>query len=458
MSQANYTVSAIGRILNARSIAVVGVSNDPHKFGYMTLDCLLRSGYAGDIYPVNPKGGEFFGLKAYRSTSEVPEPLDAAVIIVPATFVPGVLREAAAKGASGAIICSGGFREAGNYELEEEIKTIAKESNLRLMGPNISGIAYLPNRMCAQFFPVLKTQGPLAVITQSGTVTNGLCEWASNEGLGVSAGINLGNQADLCESDYLNYFAFDPNTKAIVMYLEGIKDGRRFLRALKQTTPRKPVAIIKGGRTSAGQRSTASHTGSLASSHKVFSAACRQCGAVVAEDIETLYDFGKALATMRNPKGKRILSISTSGGANTLAMDEVDSWGLKVPILPNELVSELNQLQMSPLADFSNPVDLVSLSAEDFKQVALLADKYDVADILLINFGDPVIGDLELIEFLDTNVNATLVVSYFAGGEQEQAGRVKIQRAGFPVYPAPERAIRAIGAKVWETNYRLKRS
>lgn len=458
MTQPDNTVNEIGRIFNAHSIALVGASNDPRKFGHMTLDCLLRSGYVGDVYPVNPKGGEFFGLKAYHSTSEVPEKLDLVVIIVPAKYVPGVLREAAAKGAIGAVICSGGFREAGNYELEEEIKKIGKECNLRLMGPNISGIAYLPNRMCAQFFPVLKVQGPLAVVSQSGTVTNGLCEWASNEGLGISAGINLGNQADLCESDYLNYFAFDDNTKAIVMYLEGIKDGRRFLRALKQTTPRKPVAIIKGGRTPAGQRSTASHTGSLASSHRVFSAACRQCGAVVAEDIETLYDFGKALATMRNPRGKRILSISTSGGANTLAMDEVDIWGLKVPVLPDGLINELKELKISPLADFNNPIDLVSLSAEDFKQVALLADKYDVADILLINFGDPVIGDLELIEFLDANVNASVVVSYFAGGEQEQIGRVKIQQAGFPVYSAPERAIRAIGAKVWETNYRLKRS
>ena len=451
------TVKAIERIFNAKSVAVVGASNDPSKFGYMTLDSLIRGGYEGRIYPVNPKGHEFFGLKAYPSTSEVPAPLDLVIIVVPAKYVAGILREAAAKEAAGVIICSGGFREAGRLDLEKAIEELARELKLRLLGPNISGIAYLPNKMCVQFFPVLTKKGPLAVISQSGTITNGLCEWASDEGLGISAGINLGNQVDLCESDYLEFFARDDNTKAIALYLEGVKDGRRFLEVLRRTTRQKPVAILKGGRTAAGQRSIASHTASMASNHRVFSSACRQCGAFVAKDIESLYDAAKALALMPPPQGNRVLCISTSGGANTLAMDVVDDWGLEIPAVPVAMVQELEQLELSPLADFSNPVDLVSLNAEDFKKVALLADKYDLADVVMINFGDPVQGDLELVQFLEMNIKANLVVSYFAGGDLEKKGRIKIQENGYPVYPAPERAIKGIAAKLWETRYRQVR-
>ena len=457
MNHQEETSQAIARILNADSVAIVGASNDPRKFGYMTLDSLIKGGFQGRIHPVNSKGGQVLGLPAFQSVSDIPEPIDVALIVVPVKFIPSILPQVAAKGAAGAIVCSGGFGEAGRPDLEREMVRTARELGLRLLGPNISGIAYLPNRMCAQFFPVLTRPGPLAVVSQSGTVTNGLCEWATEEGLGISAGINLGNQADLCESDYLDFFAQEESTRAIVLYLEGVRDGRRFLETLKRTTSRKPVTVIKGGRTEAGQRSTASHTASLASDHKVFAAACRQCGAYLAEDVETAFDAVKAQATMRPPQGNRLLCISTSGGANTLAMDAVDRWGLEVPLLPGKLVEELKGLGLSPLADFSNPVDLVSLDPEDFKKVALAVARHDLFDVLLINFGDPVPEDLELIRFLEAELEAGLAISYFAGGEQEKEGRVRIQAAGYPVFPAPERAIRGISAKVWETSFQRSR-
>jgi acyl-CoA synthetase (NDP forming) len=451
------TVKTIDRIFKARSIAVVGASSDPAKFGYMTLDCLIRGGYEGTVFPINPKGGEILGLRVYPSLNEVPGQLDLAMIIVPFQFVASVLQEAAKKNVAGAIICSGGFKEAGRQDLEDELKAIGRQTGVRLLGPNISGIAYLPNKMCAQFFPAFTTRGPLAVICQSGTVTTGLCEWASDDGLGVSAGINLGNQVDLCECDYLDFFARDENTRAIVMYLEGVSNGRRFLETLDRTTPRKPVVIIKGGRTEAGRRSTASHTGSMASSHEIFSAACRQVGALVAPDIETAYDHAKALATMRPIQGRRLLSISTSGGANTLAMDEIEAHGLEVLKLPTELVAKLKGLGLSPLAGFPNPIDLVSIRADDFRKVVLEVDQHNLADVILLNFGDPVVGDLELVKELNDKIKASVAVSYFAGGSQEKIGRIALSRAGFPVFAAPERAIRGIAAKAWYSNYLQKR-
>ncbi len=451
------TDDTIDKIFKARSIAVVGASSVKSKFGFMTLNTLIRGGYKGAIFPVNPKGGEILGLKTYRSLMEIPVTLDLVVIIVPFKFVASVLKEASAKGAIGAIICSGGFREAGRPDLEDELKQIGLKEGIRLLGPNISGIAYLPNQMCAQFFPVFTLSGAMAIVSQSGSVTTGLCEWACEEGVGISAGINLGNQVDINESHYLSYFGQDPCTKVILMYLEGVSNGRVFLSALEKTARKKPVVIIKGGRTEAGLRSTASHTGAMGSSYEVFAAACRQVGAVVSRDIETAYDCAKALATMPRLKGNRLVSVSTSGGGNTLAMDEIDSHDLKASSLPEELVKSLHDLNLSPLADFSNPIDLAGLVTDHFRKTVLEIDRQDAADVILLNFADPMIEDKDLVEELTNKIKTPLIVSYFAGGKQEKKGRWALNRSGYPVFSAPERAIRGISACYWRSEYLRKR-
>ncbi len=453
MSGTEATVRAIHAAFNAKSVALVGVSSDPHKFGYMALNTILGGGYEGDIYPVSPRGGELMGLKVYTSVREIPGKIELAVVVVSAESVPGVLLEAADKGAGAAAILSAGFREAGRSDLEERIAAISRERDIRLMGPNIQGINYLPNKLCAMFFPVIKTKGPLAIISQSGSVTAALSEWAADEGLGISAAVNLGNQVDLCESDYLEFFAQDEDTKAVMMYLEGVKDGRRFLEVLEKVSPGKPIAICKAGRTAAGQKSAVSHTGSLAGSHHVFKAACRQFGVVIAESVESLYDCAKGLATLKRPTGHRVLTISTSGGAATLACDEAETQGLSVPHLPAAMVDELKKLNLPSLASLSNPVDLISLDPEHFKQVALLADKLDAADVLLISFADPVPGAPEALNHLTANVGVSVAVSYMGGGEAEKAGRVEMQRRGIAVYPSPERAMKSIAAAVWEASY-----
>jgi len=442
------TVEVLDKIFNAKSVAVVGASNDPLKFGYMTLNSIIRGGYEGRIYPINPRGGEILGLRAYQSLGEVPENPELVVIIVPAEYVPKVTREAAEKGAQGAVILSAGFREAGRADLEVEIQSISQRYGIRLIGPNIQGINYLPNKLCAMFFPVITTKGPLAIITQSGSATAALSEWAAYEGLGISASINLGNQVDLCESDYIDFFSADIHTKAIALYLEGVRDGRRFLKSVASAVNQKPIAILKSGRSLTGQRAVSSHTGSLAGSHQVFSSACRQFGIISKNSIEDLYDSVKALGTMRKPKGNRLLSISSSGGMGALAVDEAESLGLVVPPLPEEFIEELKKCELSPLASLSNPIDLAYISAEDFRKVAMLADDFNIADIILLNFGDPVVGAPEIVEYLAGNIKTSIAVSYLGGGEEEKVGRIKIQEGGVPVFPTPERAIRGIAAAV----------
>ncbi|MEW5723080.1 MAG: CoA-binding protein, partial [Thermodesulfobacteriota bacterium] len=400
----------------------------------------------GRIYPINPKGGRILDLPVYSSLTALPETPDLVIVVVPAQFVAGVLREAGRLGIKGGLILSAGFREAGRLDLEEEIAAVPREYGLRFVGPNVQGLNYLPNKMCAMFFPVIKTRGRLGIISQSGTVTAALSEWADDEGLGISAAINLGNQVDLCESDYLDYLAGDDHTSAVAMYIEGLKDGRRFISTLKRVTPQKPVVILKGGRTAAGRKSAASHTGSLAGDHAVFAAACHQFGAVIATDLETLYDAAKALTTLRPLRGRRVLMTSTSGGAGTLGMDEIESQALAFPEPAPEFLRELAGLELPPLARPANPFDLATVFPGPFGEVFRLADRLDLYDLFLLCFGDPVVGGSSLAMELNRTLKAPLAVVYFGGGAEEKAGRVEMHRAGIPVYPAPERAIRGIGA------------
>jgi acetyltransferase len=232
------------------------------------------------------------------------------------------------------------------------------------------------------------------------------------------------------------------------MYIEGVKNGKRFLETIERVASKKPITILKSGRTAAGQKSAASHTGSLAGNNEIFKAACRKSGVVCVDDLETLYDSAKALATLRSPRGNRVLPVSSSGGACTLAVDEAPRWGLSIPDLPDSFKGELRKLNLSPLATLSNPLDLASISADHFRQVVSLADQSNVADIFLLNYGDPVVGATEVTQHLATHCKGIVTVSFLGGGEEEKSSRVRIQELGIPVFPAPERAIRGIGAAV----------
>lgn len=441
------TVEAIRSVLWAESVAVVGASATPGKLGFMTTRSLIQGGYKGRIYPVNSKGGRVFDLPAYCSVSEIPDRLDAVVIVIPAAFVADVLEQSAAKGAKGAIVQAAGFREAGRGDLEDRIKEVSRRTGIRVFGPNIQGLAYLPNKLQAVFFPVIRLAGPLAVISQSGSVTAALSEWAERDGLGLCAAINLGNQSDLTAADYLDAISEDQHAGVIALYLEGVTQGDRLMESLASLTPKKPVVVLKGGRGRAGSRSAASHTGSLAGDHRVFSAACRQCGAVVARDLEDLYDKVKALAHMPPPYGNRVAIISTSGGAGTLASDEAEALGLVVDAMPEALVEELKP-GVLPLANLENPLDLADIRGATFVEAAQMVEKHQAADVILISFGDPVSDGVEAVREIQRTVKLPLAVSYMGGGKVEMTSSPEIQQMGVPVFRSPERAMRGISALV----------
>jgi acyl-CoA synthetase (NDP forming) len=458
MSELSQTIQSIDAIFKSHSVALVGASNAPDKMGCLTLQCLRKSGFEGKIYPVNPKGGVIQGLTAYPTLKDIPEIPELVVVVVNAELTAGVLRQAGELGIRRAILLSAGFREAGRQDLEDEVVKVAHEYGIRFMGPNIQGEFYAASKLCSMIlFPTI-TQGSIGVISQSGSITNAFCEWAANEGVGVSAAINLGNQTDFIDADYLEYLGQDEQTRVIAMYLEGVKDGKRFLDALRRVVRKKPVVMLKSGGTESGMKSAASHTGALAGDFKVFSAACRQFGVVQVFDLEALYDAARGLAMIAPPKGDRLMILSTSGGGNTLLSDAADRRGLKLPDLPHIFRQKINTVVNLPAATMiKNPFDLVTLLGDEYARVMVTAAETHAADVYLMDFADAIPGSIEAIKSMAAQIKDSFAVAFFGGADLEKRGRPELQSLGIPVFQTPERAIQAIAAAVWDSKYRSSR-
>jgi acetyltransferase len=442
------TPRGLDRLFAADSIAVVGASQDPQKWGYQALESILAGGYGGAVYAINPKGGEVFGLPMYASLDDLPEVPDVVVISVPARFVPPLIDEAAAAGAGVAIVLAKGFREAGNGDLQEELQAAIARAGIRVVGPNVMGLTIMALHLNTMPWPRLESPGPLGIIGQSGTVTAALAEWATRDGLGVSAILNTGNQADVCEADFVEMLDADSATRAIALHVEGLKDGPRFLEAVRAAG--KPVVVLKSGGTASGRKAAASHTGSLAGRDEVFSGACRQAGAVRAGTLSDLYDYAKALAMLTEPRPGRTLFLSTSGGSGALAVDAAELAGLPVSELPEGFVDDLRELGPWPASN-RNPLDLDTDAAADFEVAARLAIERGVADRIVLGFGDPVPGAAEVAARLAAELPGGIVSYYLGGGDMEVPESRAMHACGVPVYPTPERAVRALAACVgWQ--------
>jgi len=446
------------RALRATSVAVVGASADPSKLGHQTLRTLLDGGFGGQLYPINPRAREILGLRCYPSIDQLPGRLDLAVVVIPASSVPAVVAQAGDKGAAACVVLSGGFRESGEDDLECELVMTARRHATLVIGPNVQGLAFVPNQLCALMYPAFSESGPLAVVGQSGSITAAIGEWAERDGLGLSALVNLGNEADVDESDVVSWLADEPHTRVIALYLEGVRDGRRFIDTASSVAASKPVIVLKTGRTPAGQRAVASHTASIAGSDAVFSAACHQFGLLRASDTTGLYDLSKGLALIRPPAGRRVLAISSSGGTGALAIDEASRLGLDPVGLPSGYVEALKKLGLSPRTSYSNPLDIDSLEAEEFAACAALAHEYDVADTILFGMGDPVFGASSMVEDFLAGCERSALVTYLGGGSTELDEVIRLHRSGVACYPTPERALRALSAVLFWDRHRCLES
>lgn len=436
-------------IFNPSSVAIIGASRDPSKTGYVILNNIIKAGFKGKLYPINPKADEILGLKAYPSIESVPDQVDLAIIIVPAPIVPSIIEQCNKKGVKGIVIISGGFSETGaeGEKLEKAIVEIIKKSKIRLIGPNCQGINNPHVGLCASW-PLITAKGPIAVISQSGTVGATMECWASDEKVGISKFVALGNKADVNEIDLIEAFSEDKDTKVISLYLEGVSDGKKFMEIAKKVTKKKPIVILKGGRTKLGAKAVMSHTRSLAGKDEVYDAAFKQTGVLRVDEIEELYDVSKALALLKLPKGNKVLIITSSGGSGILSVDLCEKLGIALPELPKKIKEALKE-KLPPYCIISNPIDLTGdATAERYGIVIQECANAPEIDAFFTIFGDPIVGAAEVIKESMEKTEKPIVVAFLGGGEVEKSEKEKMQSYGIPVFPTPERGIKALNALI----------
>lgn len=424
-------------VFKPRSVALIGASAKPGKLGYDILYNLIHAGFGGPIYPVNPKADQLLGLDVYKRIHDIPHPPDLAVVIIPAKAVAETLEQCGKVGVRAAIVVTGGFAEAGaeGEKLQEEMADVARRYGMRVIGPNCQGVNNPHHNLCASW-PLLTTKGGMAFICQSGTVGAALVDWAGQDQLGVSVFVSLGNRVDVDESDAIAYFNKDPHTRVIALYVEGVKRPEKFLEALAAS--KKPVVILKSGRTIRGRAAAESHTKSLAGSDAVYDAIFGRYKVRRADTIEELYDFAKALAYMEKPSGRRLLNISSSGGAAILAIDEAEKLGFEIPA-PSEKLKRRLRTFLPDHCGVGNPIDLTGDAISDpglySRVIEASRPEYDT---MVIIFGDPIHGASDHV------TGKGELVIFCGGADVEREESRLIQRKGIPVYFTPERGIKAL--------------
>jgi len=454
---------ALDKILMPQSVAVVGASTDPFKWGNMLLAALQKTGFEGDIYPVNPRAEEILGLKCYANVRDIPGEVDSALVVVPARFVPGVFEDMVAKGIKGAVVITSGFSETGE-EGREATRQIRETSQgkLRFIGPNCMGVTSSPGKLSALMIPFLHESGDVAFISQSGGYGLQLYLRASALGVGVGNFVSSGNESDLKGWEYLKYFGEDPGTKIIAMYIEGLKDGRKWYEEAKKITPEKPIVVIKVGITEEGSKAAASHTGSIAGSDQIYDAAFKQAGVVRAGDAVEMFDYVKGLLYCDLPQGPNIGIVSNSGGVAVETADRIIQNGMKVPTLSDEAQKEI--LGVIPaFGNPKNPVDLTAtLNMNSFLNVpGMVLKQPEIHGLVTIGLGTAILKTMfpdvpqedlagiyqwlngQLINSYKEHGKPVIVIDPSADVEPESAKIMEASR--IPVYITPERAADVMG-------------
>lgn len=442
------------------SIAVVGASRQPGKIGYEILRNIKEYGYNGRIYPVNPQAKEILGFRVYPSISSIPDSIDMVVVSVPAHMVPDIIEEAGKKGAKVAVVISSGFKEIGRQDLEEEIVLRAKKYGMRILGPNIFGVVYTPTRINASFGPKDVIPGHIAFITQSGALGIALMGMTIVERIGVSAIVSIGNKSDIDDADLLEYLANDEATKVILIYLEGVKDGKRFIEVARKVSLAKPIIVIKAGKTEVGAKAVASHTGSLAGNVLIYSTVFRQTGVLEARSVEEAFDWARTFSYSPEYKKGELVVVTNGGGAGVLVTDTLSMNGVQLSPPPETLVNVLKP-KLPGFASLGNPIDVTGMISNEGYVDAVMSALLDnnVGLVLAVYcqtaVTDPTVIAGELIRRIKElgGLPKPLVAS-FIGGEEVYWAIQKLNNAGIPAFPMPERAASSVAALI--NYYRIR--
>lgn len=437
-------------IFNPKSIAVIGASKKPGTIGNQVMQNLIDSGYAGQLYPINPTATEILARQCYATIKDVPAEVDVAVFCVPEKLVLDVTKDCAEKGVKGYVVITSGFSETGNKKGEDEFVQLAKKAGGRVVGPNIVGILMNAAKANASFAPCLPFPGRTALISQSGALLIALDMATFVRRLGVSSMISLGNMADVDFADCIDYYATDEHTSCITLYIEGVKNGRRFIDAGRRAG--KPIIALKAGVSAHGAAAAASHTGSLAGSVKVYDAAFKQAHVIRANDLDELLDRSQALATQPPLKGENIIVITNGGGIGVLSSDSAEAYGVPLKTAPADLQEQFRKC-MPEFGSPKNPVDITGGNGvkgyEDAIDVAMKSDWVDGVAILYCEtavtrpneIAEGIMRTLEKV-----GPTGKPVVACFVGGSECHEAGKKLMAHNVPMYDSPSKAMSALAA------------
>ena len=442
----------LNKFFNPNSIALIGASNKPGKIGYELLKNILNSGFSGKLYPVNPKISSVLNLKVYPSVLDISESIDLAIIVVPAKFVPTVLKECGEKEIKNVIIITAGFSEVGNVELEEEVKQIASRYNIRVIGPNCAGIISSWDNLFA-FFETRLKKGNISVLSQSGAFGGALMTYLSKEKLGISKFVSYGNAMDVDETDLIDFFISDEKTSVVGLYVEAIRRGRKFAEVLstKLKSTEKPIVALKAGRTLQGERAASSHTGALAGRDKVYEGVFHQLGIIRAYDFEEFVDSLYVLSLQPFARTNKIYIVTNSGGPGVMATDAAISSGLDVEEPPPNVKDEL-KVFLPPICSVKNPIDLTADASYDRYYntlVSLLKSDESIGGVLVICVPPVFVNSLDVAKAIidvskDYKDRGIPLVACFMSGDVVKESVDVLKEKGIPVFPTPERAAKAL--------------
>ncbi|GHC31962.1 acetate--CoA ligase family protein [Aidingimonas halophila] len=454
--------SPLHDFLAPNAIAVIGASPDPTKRGYKAMLGLVKDGFAGEIYPINPKLEHVLGVRAYPDLASLPGPIDLALICTPASTVPTLLRDCGEAGAKGAVILASGFGETGpeGAVLEHEVLAAAREAGVRLIGPNTSGIFNLHHKVNLLALENVRP-GDIGIVSQSGNMLLSLALEAQHNGqVGFSTYVGPGNQTDIGFDDYLRYLGEDEKTRVATLYVEGFRDGRRFLDVARAVSAVKPVVVYKAGSTDLGQKAASSHTGALAGSYAMTVDLLRQSGVSVVQYSDEILPVAEGLGLLQQARGKRVAILADGGGQATIASDRLAEAGLELATLRDSTRQQLAEVLL-PQASLANPVDVAGSSDANpsilAECMAILADDDDVDSVLLIGmfggyhlrFAEELLGNemrgAEAMIELDRRTDKPLVIYSLYAPVKPPALR-RLHEAGLPVYHSIEHAVRVVAA------------
>lgn len=478
-------VRALNAFFNPRSVAIIGATKKVDKAGQVIFKNFVenkqRQVFKGEIFAVNPNEDSILGIKCYPTITKIPGELELAVIVVPADIVPQIMRDAVAKKVKDVVIISAGFGEVGNHDLENQVATIAREAEIRVLGPNCLGVYDSRTGVDMLFLPETKVlttgdevvatprpmPGNIAIVTQSGAFGVAALDYLAGLHTGVSKFVSFGNKIDVDEAEMLRYLYYDTETSVILLYVEDIRSGRRFMDAADKITEKKPVVALKSGRTEAGARAAASHTGAMAGSDRIYDAVFEQTGILRAQDMDEFFHAGKALSMQIPTLGKNIAIVTDAGGPGIMAVDECESKGLNIKRFSEKTIAKFEELKaegrLPKFATNLNPVDITGSGTSEMFELAteIVFQEPEINGIIMLGLHHtPAIKEdyIDKVAGVAGKYEKPMVACDIGETEMAISTRLRFDRLGIPAYSSPEDAARAMSALARYGSYLQKKN